>query len=224
VVTDLLPIIADAQQQNKNILIIGSPRSGTHALGALFRFADNSLNNLKEICKNDGSNPQIDITKMYRHEKILVAHIVQLSAKIALAPDVGTLKQHNIIVNLKRNNKVSQFASWMYFHKTGGVNGTWHNHLESDTTLLPHSITATQTDIDHFIIEQLTDNFFLADYVLFYENLVFESTMYKKNQYSFPIENIFSNIDYVKERLGHWKTFGYMHNNEDNFFKILEGQ
>jgi hypothetical protein len=203
---DLISIIEDARQQNKNILIIGTPRSGTHALGSSFYSIDNTLNNFGEICKNDDLNhPLNDIKKIYSHEKLSVAQVVQLSAKIALAPEIDNLKSHAIIVNLKRNNKVDQFASWMYFHKTGGVNGTWHNHRQSDTKIEPGSIIVTKEDIDLFIIEQITDDFFLADYVVFYEDVAFDSAHYKKNQYSFALEKIFSNLEYVRERLDHWK-------------------
>jgi hypothetical protein len=195
-------IVEAARQQNKNILIIATPRSGTHALGSLF--GKISGNNLGEICKNDGTDPLIDIQQMYKHDHLKIAHIVQLSAKIVLSCDLKTLKQHTLIVNLKRQDKVAQFASWMYFHHTGGVNGKWHNHTESDTKLSKGSITASAEDIDLFITEQLTDNFFCPEYILYYENLNFEKSLYKKNRYNFDLAQIFSNLDYVQQRLAHW--------------------
>lgn len=199
-------IIEFAKQQNKNILIIGTPRSGTHALGSLFKVTDTEFTNLGEICLNDESvDPLEDIKKMYQHSVPSVAHIVQLSAKIALSSDIGMLKKHTVIVNLKRRNKVKQFASWMYFHATGGVNGKWHNHREEDTKLSPGAITVTSSDIDLFVIEQLTDDFFLPDYTLYYEDMDFVQSTYKKNQYRFNIEEVFSNLDYVNHRLINWK-------------------
>ena len=204
---DLLHVSESAAQQNKNVLIIGAPRSGTHALGSLFA-NERKFINLGEICVNDGyTDPLVDIQRMYQHTRPVIAHIVQLSAKIALSADLASIKQHTIIVNLKRRNKVRQFASWMYFHNTGGVNGKWHNHIESDTSLMPGSITVTKEDIDLFVTEQLTDDFFCADHVFYYEDLNFDKASFKKNQYRFNIEQVFSNLDYVEQRLGNWKYY-----------------
>ena len=204
-------ILNQAQQLNKNILIIGTPRSDTHALGSTFRALDTTFNNLGEICINDGTDPLEDIKQIYKHTTPTIAHIVQLSAKITLSSEVDILKEHAVIVNLKRNNKVRQFASWMYFHKTGGVDSKWHNHRTTDTVLLPNSIEVTSEDIDLFVTEQLTDDFFQSDYVLFYEDLNFASVQYQKNQYSFEIEKIFSNLDYVEHRLANWKYSAVYH-------------
>lgn len=204
---NLVTISNVAHQQNKNVLIIGTPRSGTHALGSLFNATDKRFTNLGEICLNDESDPLVDIQRVYQHTHPLVAHIVQLSAKIALSADLATLKQHTVIINLKRRNKVSQFASWMYFHRTGGVNGKWHNHTSADTSLQPGSITVTKEDVDLFVTEQLTDDFFCSDYVLYYEDLNFEQSFFKKNQYQFSIEQVFDNLDYVEKRLANWKYY-----------------
>lgn len=201
----LSTIIQSAKQQNKNILIIGTPRSGTHALGSLFVAQDKSIFNLTEICLNDGTDPLVDIQRMYRHDYLRVAHVVQLSAKISLSADLETLKQHTVIVNLRRRNKVNQFASWMYFHATGGVNGKWHNHNEADTKLSPGAITVSPEDIDLFVTEQLVDSFFTPDCILYYEDLDFAQSTYKKNLYKFNIEEIFTNLDFVKQRLSNWK-------------------
>jgi hypothetical protein len=209
--TDLNNIIEIAKLQGKNILIIGTPRSGTHALGETLNAIDSSSINLGEICKNNGIDLLDDIKQIYNHSTTKIAHIVQLSAKIALSPCVDLLKHHTILINLKRNNKVRQFASWMYFHRTGGVDGKWHNHEPSDTKLQPNSLTVTPEDLDLFVVEQLTDDFFQSDYVLFYEDLRFTSVQYQKNQYSFEIEKIFSNLDYVEHRLANWKYSAVYH-------------
>ena len=200
-------ILDSAKNLKKNILIIATPRSGTHALGSLFDSTDSTVQNLGEICLADGVDPLIDIKQIYQHDNLRVAHIVQLSAKIALSADIKTLKQHALIVNLKRRNKVSQFASWMYFHKTGGVNGKWHNHSAADTSLVPGSILVSAEDVDLFVVEQLTDDFFLPDYVLYYEDLNFNRSAYTKNQYSFDLQEIFSNLDYVEQRLKNWNYY-----------------
>ena len=60
-------------------------------------------------------------------------------------------------------------------------------------------------------VEQLTDDFFQSDYVLFYEDLHFTSVQYQKNQYSFEIEKIFSNLDYVEHRLANWNYSAVYH-------------
>lgn len=202
---DISLIAESARQQNKNILIIGTPRSGTHALASLF--ANLKIQNLGELYQLNGTGPLINIEKMYVHGDLKIAHIVQLSAKIVLSADLTTLKQHTIIVNLKRRNKVRQFASWMYFHATGGIDGKWHNHTEQDTRLMPGSITVTAEDIDLFVTEQLTDDFFLPDCVLYYEDINFSQSKFDKNRYSYNIEQIFSNLDYVKQRLENWAYY-----------------
>lgn len=203
----LATIIESAKQQNKNILIVGTPRSGSHALGSLFSAQDNTITNLGEICLHNGTDPLLDIQRMYDHGHLKVAHIVQLSAKISLSADLETLKTHTVIVNLRRQNKVNQFASWIYFHSTGGVDGKWHNHIESDTKIAQGSITVSSEDIDLFVTEQLTDNFFTPDWILYYEDINFSQSTFKKNRYKFNIEEIFTNLDYVKQRLSNWKYY-----------------
>lgn len=200
-------IIESAKLLNKNILIVATPRSGTHALGSLFESTDSAVQNLGEICRADGTDPLVDIQQIYQHSNLKVAHIVQLSAKIALSANLAILKQHALIINLKRRNKVKQFASWMYFHNTGGVNGKWHNHDINDTILRPGSITVSSEDIDLFVTEQLTDDFFVPDHVLYYEDLTFDRSEVKKNRYSFDLPTVFSNLDYVEQRLKNWNYY-----------------
>lgn len=203
----LTDILSHARDSNKNILITGAPRSGTHALASLMHQLDSRFENHGEIFKSTRTHTEKldDLIKICSHNTPSVSHVVQLLAKVFLSPYVDTLKDHVIIVNLKRNNKIKQFASWMYFNKIGGYMNTAHNHKVQDTNSTPGSITATHEDIDRFIVEQLTDDFFLADYILYYENLDLKQSQYQQNQYSFPIETIFSNLEYVNERLLGWK-------------------
>lgn len=197
-------ILSQARESNKNILIIGCPRSGTHALGSLIHQLDPNFENLGEIFRNTDNNMLGDLKKICSHDRSLVSHAVQLASKVFLAPYVDTIKDHAILINLKRNNKIKQFASWMYFNKVGGYMNVAHNHTIKDTALTPGSITVAAEDVDRFIVEQLTDDFFLADHVLFYENLNFNKSKIQQNQYSFDIEKIFANLDYVKKRLAGW--------------------
>lgn len=203
----LTDILSHARDSNKNILIIGSPRSGTHALGSLVSQLDTRFINHGELflSKRDHTEKLDDLIKICSHDTPSVSHVVQLLAKVFLSPYVDTLKDHVIVVNLKRNNKIKQFASWMYFNKFGSYTNTAHNHKVQDTSAIPGSITATSEDVDRFMVEQLTDDFFLADYILYYENLDLKQSQYQQNQYSFPIETIFSNLEYVNERLRGWK-------------------
>jgi hypothetical protein len=168
---------------------------------------DTKFKNHGEIFKSNRTHTELldDLIEICSHKTSSISHVVQLSGKVFLSPYVDTLKDHMIIVNLKRNNKIKQFASWMYFKKIGGHMNKAHNHEIQDTNTTPGSITVTHEDIDRFIVEQLTDDFFLADYILYYENLDLKQSHYQQNQYSFPIETIFSNLEYVNERLLGWK-------------------
>jgi hypothetical protein len=200
-------IIDCAKQQQKNILILGSPRSGTHALSAEL-CAIGGANNLAEICKTGYcDNPWNDINKLSHSNTFTIAQIVQLTPKILLAENVGKIKQHNIIVNIKRLDKIKQFASWIYFRVMDptGLHG-WHNHTAIKTKIKKEQITANKQDIDQFKLEQLIDDYFLPDFVLCYENLTFNTQKnIFKNQFAFPLPEIFSNLNYVEEQLGPWQ-------------------
>jgi len=200
-------IIDCAKQQQKNILIIGAPRSGTHALSAEL-CAISGAKNLQEICITGYcNNPWDDIDKLSNAQKFTIAQVVQLTPKIVLAENIEKIKQHNVIVNIKRMDKIHQFASWMYFRviDTTGFHG-WHNHTADKTRVKEKEITATKHDIDQFKLEQLIDDYFLPDFVLCYEKLTFNTqTEMFKNQFAFSLPEIFLNLDYVKEQLGTWQ-------------------
>ena len=196
-------IIAYAKAKEKNILILGSPRSGTHALGAEFATVDPSIKNIGEICIMGESNtPWNDIEKLFATHSTTVAHLVQLLPKIHLANQIPTIKKHVIIVCLRRKDKIKQFASNYYFRKI--FNGPWHNHTGEKFQIQPGHIEATQEDIRQFMQEQMFDDYFLPDFNLCYEDLIFTQRRYNKNSFPFPLEQIFSNLDYVKEHLGTW--------------------
>ena len=200
-------IIDCANQHQKNILIIGSPRSGTHALSAEL-CAISGATNLAEICKVGYCNdPWDDINKLSHAEIMTIGQVVQLTPKLILAENIDKIKQYNIIVNIKRTDKVKQFASWMYFRVMDptGLYG-WHNHTVYKTRIKEKEITATREHIDQFKLEQLIDDYFLPDFVLCYEKLTFNTQKtIVKNQFAFPLTEIFSNLTYVEEQLGTWQ-------------------
>jgi len=199
-------IIESAKTQQKNILIISSPRSGTHALGSEISTLS-GCDNLGEICMTGYcDNPWTDIDKLANADKLTVAHMVQLTPKIILAKDIGRIKKSNIIVSVKRRDKVKQFASWMYFRVLDptGLYG-WHNHTKVKTKLTPGQIEAQETDITQFKLEQLVDDYFLPDFKLCYEDLTLDKQKkWRRNEFAFPLPEIFSNLDYVKQHLEPW--------------------
>jgi hypothetical protein len=200
-------IIQLAKTQNKNILILASPRSGTHALAAEISSLSGA-HNLNEICKTGYcDNPWDDVDKLCSASVLTIAHIVQLTPKITLAENVSKIKNHNIIVNIKRSNVVDQFASWIYFRVLDptGLHG-WHNHTKENTRLKQGSLIATEQDITQFKLEQLVDDFFMPDFRLKYEDLLFENqATFKQNKFAFPIRQIFSNVEYVEQQFKNWQ-------------------
>lgn len=199
-------IIQLAKNQNKNILIIGSPRSGTHALGS--ELAELSqAKNLNEICKaSDNPEPWKEIQLLYNTSQLTIGQVVQLTPKIQLAKDIATIKAHAIIVNIRRRDKIKQFASWIYFRKLDPTEfRKWHNHVAEETNISKHSIQASLDDILQFMLEQLIDDYFLPDFNLCYEELTFIKTKYQKNKFSYPLEEMFSNLEYIKQYLNEWK-------------------
>jgi len=188
----------------KNILIIGSPRSGTHALGSHIA-NDRGMINLGEICINDGeTDPVQDIGRLTQAREPTIAHLVQMTGKIKISGLVTSIKKSCEILVLRRRDKIQQFASWMYFHRSGGVMRSWHNHAEEQMYLEQQQITVTDDDIDQFLLEQLLDDFFQPDQVLYYEDLDLSKSLIKKNQYAWNLPLIFANLTLVRSRLQDW--------------------
>lgn len=198
-------IIQLAKNQNKNILIMGSPRSGTHALGNELAELSQSKY-LTEICKvSDDPEPWKEIELLYNTDQLTIGQVVQLTPKIQLAKEVATIKDHAVIVNIRRRDKIKQFASWMYFKKLDTIKSRgWHNHTAEETQVSQHSIQASHDDILQFMLEQLIDDYFLPDFNLCYEELTFTKTKYQKNKFAYPLEEMFSNLEYVKQYLNEW--------------------
>jgi len=199
-------IVDLAMQKNKNILVIASPRSGSHALSAELCALGNGKN-LAEICMvGYCKNPWDDIDKLSISTKLTTAQIVQLTPKLLLAENVDRIKQQNIIVNIRRRDKVAQFASWIYFRVNDptGLHG-WHNHNAAKTKVKPNSVTASAADIAQFKLEQMLDDYFLPDFNLCYEDLTFTQTTFRKNEFAFYLPEMFSNLHYVKQQLESWQ-------------------
>lgn len=210
-------IINDATQQNKNILILSSPRTGTHVLGAELAAISTGIC-IGEICRTGYCNNFWgEFNDFANRRNLTIAQIVQLTPKLILAENVSLIKEKTIVVNIQRKNKVDQFASWLYFRVMDptGLHG-WHNHVEKNTRVTPNSITATELDINQFKIEQLVDNFFFPDYSLCYEDLTFDNqSVLKRNRFAFPLKEMFSNLDFVENSLVKWQYFkGYFHDNK----------
>ena len=131
-----------------------------------------------------------------------MAHVVQSYSKIFSISKASKLKESTIIVELRRRNKIKQFASWQYFKHIGAIYNFQHNGQDY---LPPGSLTATQQDIEEFIINQIIDQAFNPDYIYYYEDLDLKNSKITKNQYVYPIENIFSNLEFVKNWLENWE-------------------
>ena len=199
-------IIQSAIAQNKNILIIGSPRSGSHVLGSELA-AIARANYLGEICcVSDRAESWQEINSLYNTKQLTVGQIVQLTPKIQLSKNLAPIKDHAVIVNIRRRDKIKQFASWIYFRVMDPTKELgWHNHAKEKTSVGQHSIEAKESDILQFMLEQLIDDYFLPDFNLCYENLTFSKfNKFKKNEFAFPLEEMFSNLDYVKKYLVDW--------------------
>jgi len=196
-------IVNYAKLENRNILIIGAPRSGTHALASSINSCDATLQYLGEIAMIQRSKqPWQDLDQFYTNNPRKLAHIVQSYGKIFALLKVSQLKKNTLIVEIRRRNKIKQFASWMFFKKIGAIYNFQHNGQDY---IPPGSITVTLNDIESFIIDQIIDCSFSPDYTLYYEEIAFDQSRIKKNHYVYPVEQVFSNLDLVEEYLGNWK-------------------
>lgn len=195
-------VVELAQTTGKNVLILGSPRSGTHALASLLHQQLKDYAYLAEICKSSNDDyPWNEITRVLPKSKC-IAHIVQTYAKIFLINKAQQIKENNILIKLRRRNKVKQFASWIYFRQIGFIYNFNHSKIDY---IAPGSIKVSIDDIESFIIDQIVDDQFETDITCYYEDIDFTTSHFKKNQYAYPIEQIFSNLDLVKYHLQDWQ-------------------
>jgi hypothetical protein len=196
-------IIDAASVKNKNILILGSPRSGTHALASVILQQNLQLTYLGEIAMHQQSDcPWKDFELLYLASPPKLAHAVQTYGKVFALPTVDKIKQNTVIIEIRRKNKVKQFASWMFFKHIGAIYNFQHHGQDY---IPPGSLTVTVSDIESFIIDQIIDISFNPDYTVYYEDLILDPSRIKKNQYAYPIEQVFSNLNLVEEYLENWK-------------------
>jgi hypothetical protein len=196
-------IVNYAKLENRNILIIGAPRSGTHAFASIIHQSHPELNYLGEIgLYQKHPEPWKDFELFYDNTPKKLAHVSQSYSKLFALLKVSQLKKNTLIVEIRRRNKIKQFASWMFFKKIGAIYNFQH---DGQDYMPPGSITVTLNDIESFIIDQIIDCSFSPDYTLYYEEIAFDQSRIKKNHYIYPIEQVFSNLDLVEEYLGNWK-------------------
>jgi hypothetical protein len=139
--------------KDTNILIIGAPRSGTHALASIIHQQNPQLQYLGEIAMHQKSlHPWQDFERFYDNTPRKLGHAVQSYGKIFAVAKVSQIKQHTTIVEIRRRNKVKQFASWMFFKHIGAIYNFQH---DGQDYLPPGSLTAKLGDIELFIIDQI---------------------------------------------------------------------
>jgi len=190
---------------DKNVLILGAPRSGTHALASIIEKHNPQLQYLGEICQHQTSEePWEEFKLFYDNTPKKLAHVVQYRSKIFSLPSLEKIKKHTVLIELRRRNKIKQFASWMFFKHIGALYEFQH---DGQDYLPPGSLTATLEDIESFIVSQLIDMAFDPDYIWYYEDLDLRKSSVRKNQYVYPIEQIFSNLDLVEKHLADWKYY-----------------
>jgi hypothetical protein len=189
----------------KGVLVIGSPRSGTHHLcHGLYTASD--IKNKKfqgEIYTNFDTAQIIKILDpILNSNQFTFSSLVQWVPKNLLVQYRNYLKSNFYLINLRRLDKVAQYRSWCCARLMWQYN---HEHSLNWTIIekdLPFFVS--NEDIDNFIIEQNADYMFEYDQIVYYEDLYVHSK-YKINQYLKPNSEIFSNFDLVLERLGNYK-------------------
>lgn len=198
-------LIQQMRKTNKNVLILGAPRSGTHALASLFvqqKLGDEYLGEICMLKKN--SEPWLDINPMLSINTRKIAHIVQSYSKLFLISQILEIKKTCFIVEIRRRNKLDQFASWIYFRHIGAIYD--FSHADQDY-LPPKSINITLDDIEQFLIDQTIDRSFCADVIVYYEEIDFSNSRIKKNQYKYPIRQVINNFDLAEKYLSLWQYY-----------------
>lgn len=196
-------MVMDIDSKDNNILIVGAPRSGTHALASILHQQDPQLTYLGEIAMHQNTQqPWTEFELFYNNTPRKLAHAVQTYGKIFAISKTAEIKQHTTIVEIRRRNKVKQFASWMFFKHIGAIYNFQH---DGQDYIEPGSLSVTLDDIEHFIVDQIIDTAFNPDYTVYYEDLTLDHSRVKKNYYVYPIEQVFSNLDLVEKHLSNWK-------------------
>ena len=164
--------------KDNNVLIIGAPRSGTHALASVIHQQNPQMQYLGEIGMHQASTtPWKDFKTFHNNQPQKLAHAVQAYGKIFALSEVTQIKKHTTIVEIRRRNKVKQFASWMFFKHIGAIYNFQHNGQDY---IEPGSLTVSLKDIENFIIDQIIDTAFNPDYTVYYEDLDLTQSKIKK--------------------------------------------
>lgn len=137
-----------------------------------------------------------------RHPQPLLAHVVQSRAKLGALPMVSDIKKFTYVVSLRRRDKVRQFASWIYFKNIGAIYNFDHRGMDY---VAPGTYRVSYDDIEQFVIDQIIDNHYVPDTVLYYEDLDLKSSNIEKNHYEFDPRLMISNLDFVEHYLGNWR-------------------
>jgi hypothetical protein len=190
----------------KGILIISTPRSGSHMLASMvynILEIENKVN-LGEIYCHDVD--KLDILQHLKNIELshagefIIASIVQYYAINLLIPNQKYFKDYYLI-DLRRRDKIAQYASWCIFQKTGNFSP----NPESYKHLLPLPV-----DIEHverFIASQNFCYAIPAHKILYYEEVVNLNlpSSFTKNHYPIDIKDIFSDYEVIYKLLGNYQ-------------------
>jgi len=190
----------------KGILIISTPRSGSHMLASMvynMLEIENKVN-LGEIYCHDVD--KLDILQHLKNieslhtNKFIIASIVRSYVINLLIPNQKYFKDYYLI-DLRRRDKIAQYASWCIAQKTGD----FLPKLESYKNLFPLPVDIEH--IEHFIAAQNFCYAIPAHKILYYEEVVNLNlpSSFKKNQYHFDIKNVFSDYEVIYKLLGNYQ-------------------
>lgn len=195
----------DIDYTKKGLLVIGSPRSGSHMVSDIFYNLSTAPNKLSlgeiYLDRQDNVVNEIEKIKKLYNSNFIFASIVQFWAKNLLAMDIGLLEDFQI-VNLRRRDKVSQYISWAVFRAQQQADiirhsPSWEDYCE----FLPWE--STREDIEMFVAEQNLDFAFANKNILYYEDVIAKHlpTKFIKNQYPVPHDKIVTDYALVKDIL-----------------------
>jgi hypothetical protein len=192
----------DIDYSKKGVIVLGTPRSGSHMLCDMLYNISLAKNKklLGEIYTvRDVSVKQTLVDLEHKHkDEFIFCSLVQQWAKNLLAMDPAVFDDY-IVINLRRKNKVDQYISWCVFRAQTQAGISKHSPKWNDyKDLLPWK--SDLTDIERFIGEQHLDHAFKSDYVLYYEDIVQLDlkTKFIKNMYPVPYKEIVTDINLVE--------------------------
>jgi hypothetical protein len=191
----------------KGIIIIGSPRSGTHYLAdGLYKKCKISnkklVGEIYDTFDIDTRNILKNLEELKQIENFTFSHIVQFIPKNLLVNYVDEIKEDYYVINIRRKNKIEQYRSWCMARMTWKHIKTHSVNWELIKNELPFIVT--NEDIDNFIVEQNTDYLWKPDEIVYYEDIKLESS-FVKNAYTETFEELFSNANLIFERLADFK-------------------